>query len=91
MMAYLVAARPYLGWKLQGLELAAHALEAAILLGAMAVMQVGAATQGGGQRCRFVHPALRKLAGSWPGAVHLYSPSFVLPGLTEAGAKLGRC
>ena len=40
MLAYLATVRPYPDWKLQGLELAAHAFEAAILLVAMAIMQV---------------------------------------------------
>ena len=40
MIVYLAAARPYLGWKLQGLELSAHVLETAIVVFAMAVMQV---------------------------------------------------
>ena len=40
MILYLVVARPYQGWKLQGLEVTAHALETVIFVIAMALMQV---------------------------------------------------
>ena len=44
MILYLTVAKPYQGWKLQGLEVTAHVLETVIFVIAMALMQVSVGT-----------------------------------------------